>query len=1328
MTILTLVLEACGIVGTTASIIGGIDLALKRFSKITAEDLFKKCLDATVRECASSLVGFTETRNPKMIGVDSNEFDSIIASLKDTDLTGLRLLKESERFTKITALFRGCITLPDHQLADEDLEQKLRPVFEKTIVNFYSQLPFKQEAFNQIVLEFIQRSSANQVDAQTQLSDLLKVQEHLIGNIQAIKDNTEAIKDYTDTIKTISQENLDINRGVSTQLTELADAFNRYSSITISDAVTDAVATEHQSAIEDVRNLLKNHKPATAFELLETLKKRIWINASDDLKFNILTNMAAAQFTLNNEQETASLLLEAFEYKPEDEKALANRAFAHVLLGEIEQATDYAEHTLQRNLGNADAYVILIETSTNEETLEKVIDKVPKDLRETPQIAYAISNIAKQRGNLEEARKWREIMVAQEQGDIPDFKAALAAILIEQVLVNQLTVVTKQFDKVQKKQLRQAIELLTEAWNCISRTELRDFRVNWIINRSMAHFHLGEMKETIKDLDTALEIEPLNPDLLKKRAISAFEDGERENAIEFLEKIQSASEVPEVPIILANFLSASNHFEEAITKLNDFLTTNPSSELQKEANRLLIRVYIDHGCFTEAQQISRSMRELCQTNILYLVDAARISSAIGKRDEALSQLKEAYDYAQSSKEFLEIVELADELYNHRQYKEAATLYEKLADTDQNTELTQCLIKSYYNAGEIGKALGICQKLREKYEGPLENVSKIEYEIYEEIGDLNKALAVCETYLSAFPDDTDMQMHLAYVHYRLGKIEELDRLLENSFDLRNLSLQSCFNLAHLHQIGSKPERALEIMYEARRVYFNDADAHLKYFGLFLQVEKQIGELLHPTQVQSGTAVRLDNSGQKNWYIIEKREEADYRPDELDIEHRLAQLSLGKSVNDELYLQQNPFGSDVRQIVDIKSKYVYAFQDTFLRFSERFPGTPGLWSIKIPDSHTTDDSAQFQPLLDSIDQRHEFLLQITEDYKKHGLPIGALTNLAGGNILDTWGFLMNNPDLGIRCCVGNLEERIQALTSLENSQLKLVVDLISLITLHCLDAADVVVKAFGKLRIAQSTIDELQRIINEREGIWSEREGITVGKQGDQYVKQVINPEDAKHGIEYLKGIIGWIKENCEVEPCTPALEMNQLDKRELNDMLQPFFIDTLLIANQPDYLLLSDDAHLRFDGVWTQIVLEHCVNKGLLDKAEYHKMTVKLVCSHYYHTAFNSDVLMEAVKQSDWKPAEPYNSLVQALGDQGASLRSALNVAADFLCELWSQPVLHNRSEYLTQVLLKGLTSGRRTREVLTLLAEQIQERFALYLPVEGRILKQIKAYVQKHPF
>ena len=49
-----------------------------------------------------------------------------------------------------------------------------------------------------------------------------------------------------------------------------------------------------------------------------------------------------------------------------------------------------------------------------------------------------------------------------------------------------------------------------------------------------------------------------------------------------------------------------------------------------------------------------------------------------------------------------------------------------------------------------------------------------------------------------------------------------------------------------------------MYEARRTHYDNSDAHLKYIGLFFQVSQQIGELLHSTQVQLGTAVGLDRS--------------------------------------------------------------------------------------------------------------------------------------------------------------------------------------------------------------------------------------------------------------------------------------------------------------------------------------------------------------------------------------------------------------------------------------------------------------------------------------
>ena len=301
-----------------------------------------------------------------------------------------------------------------------------------------------------------------------------------------------------------------------------------------------------------------------------------------------------------------------------------------------------------------------------------------------------------------------------------------------------------------------------------------------------------------------------------------------------------------------------------------------------------------------------------------------------------------------------------------------------------------------------------------------------------------------------------------------------------------------------------------------------------------------------------------------------------------------------------------------------------------------------------------------------------------------------------------------------------------------------------TLHCLEATDTVVKAFGRLSIAQSTIDLLLTIINEQKGMWSEREAISPWKEGGKYIKYVVKPEDVKRNIERLEDLVKWIRENCEVLPCTAALQMNLLRKRELDDLFQPFFIDTLLIASQPGYLLLSDDERLRFyaktgfnsdagidlhiDGVWTQVVLEHCVNRNLLDRTEYNKMTIQLVCSNYYHTEFDAEVLIEAAKQSDWKPAEPYSSLVQALGGQRVSLPFALNIAVDFLFKLWTQSIVHSRSIDLTHALLDGLTFRRSPRPVLIKLADRVHRRFEYHPLAKQDVLSLIRANARTHTF
>lgn len=1310
------ILEFITIVSGGASIAGGVDVIRKYFTNSTPEDLFKKSFVDAVKQIAPSL---DDVADPKAIKVDHNALNKVIASLKDIDINKLATQEADEKLAEATTLFRGCITLPGCKLRNKDLLQRLQPVIERTFTNFFDRLPRNQQASTQMMLE----SDRMQLEGQ----------KHLSKQNQAIQDTLQEL---------------------DTKVTELP---HRYLDISISDRVDPAIAKEYQSEIDDMRVLLETYRPKSALDQFQKLKERIWTDAPPIVKFRILTNMAAAHFELNNEQNTAELLLEAFQYNSEDEKAFSNRALAHYLLGELESATKYAKQTLKKNPANINAHVVLIHVFSKKESLEKVITQVPDYLQEKPQIAHAFSDIAKEQGCLEEAKKWREVMVEQDAD--PGFKASLATILIEQVLDDPFNMYIKQLENSQKEQLSRAVELLTEAWECVADTELRFVRTDWIINRSTALRFLGKSQDAIKDLDVAIEIEPSDSMLsmlLKNRAILAFEQGNQEDAVEFLERIQSEPETFEAQIIIANILFGSKRYDEAITRLNNLLTTNLSSELKDEANRWLVRIYIATKRFEEAERILTTLQESSPTSLLNFINAAQIANGTEKREEAISFLKDAYEIAKNCEASIEIVELADELFDHRQFIEGATLYEKLADTSQNSQLTVGLLASYYNAGEIGKALEICQKLREKY-GPLENISDREVIIYEEIGDMNQAEVVCKAYLNEFPNDLDMQIRLGLACYRLNKAEEIDNILDSFSDFKNFSflenlfLEACVQLAFLYQVRSQPEKALQVMYETRRTHFDNHDAHLQYIKLFYQVDKQILEVLNPVQVQVDTAVQIDSPDQSVCYIIVARDDVDIRSNERNVRDSLSQRLLGKIENDEVDLGKTPLGQRVGKITDIKSKYVRALQESFQEFEKFFPDDEGLWSVKLDESsdNLTDsaskktDSTNIQPILELTNKQHEASLEIENVYKKHLPPIGVFMNWTGRNVLDVWSLLINKPDLGIRCFVGSAKEKSRAFNLLKEPKPKLVVDIISLITLHCLEAADTVVKTFGKLAVAQSTIDALLQMIHEQESMWSQREGMSIEKQGNQYVRHMINPEDVKRSVERLNELIKWIRENCDVLPCTPALQMNQLRKRELDETFHPIFLDTLLIATQPGHLLLSDDERLRFygktdfnsdagtnfqiDGVWTQVVLEHCLNLNVLDKTKYDKMVIQLVCSNYYHTEFDVDVLIEAVKQSNWNLTEPYNSLTQVLGGHKSDLSEALNVTVDFLFQLWQEPIPYSQRKYLTFGLLAGLTSARRTQVVLEQLGDKIQKKHLLSYPIENRILTQIKEFLQFYP-
>jgi len=954
-----------------------------------------------------------------------------------------------------------------------------------------------------------------------------------------------------------------------------------------------------------------------------------------------------------------------------------------------------------------------VRAASNDESLDEIVARVPEPYRSAPEVANAISYLFRKKENFVESRKWLETAIDNDTTDSPELKADWGTVLMKLVTDDQSTFFGIQINDEKRAQIEKSIELLTSAWNRVANTSIRDLRLDWIANRGLAKRLLGDLDGAIEDIETALEAEPSDPAYSKYMAMLLHEKGENGKAINLLTEIIKSGTLPEAALLLGQVLREENKFPEAIKAVKELLAGDPGEVIREEACRLLIRLYIDIKDFPNARDVLRSLQAKDSTNISYTVDDARIADASGSRDVALSILLKAAKNMTDQTTYRQLLELADGFYAIKEFEEAANIYERIVDKTVNSPLSRVLLNSYGLAGILDKALNTCEILHKKY-GPLEYLAEMQSAIYEEMGDLPKAKEVCESYLESFPNDSGMKLRLAVINLRSNDFINLDKFLDSPLEIQELSLEHGLQFAGLLAVRKRHQRAFSVIYELRRNFFGNANAHLKYMGVFLQLDKDVSDWLNVTKVEVDTAVCIEEDAhRREWYIIEDRTDADTSRREFDLNHPLVKRMLGKTIGDDVVTIESPYSKVTGKIVEIKSKYVYAFQESFSSFEKLFPDATGAWKVKvgIPEKEGAVPEG-FVTIFDEISRQHDRNLQIEKFYREGKLTVGAFANLVGRNVLDVWGGLINNPDLGVVCCIGSAEERNRASSVIADGG-KLIADPISIMTLHIINAGDLVVKRFGKVGIAQSTVDLLSDTITERKGIQS-KGFMIVSKEGDKFVRQEISAEDIKRNLEHLEKVMDWISVNCEIIPCEAALSVKRQQRQQLEQLIGSSSIEAILIASEPGHILYSDDERLRSlakrefntDGVWTQVLLMKCLDGGILDRGKYNESIIQLSNYSYRHTSIDAYVLIEAARQSGWSPKPPYTTILRILGGQYSNESSALIVGTNFLYELWKQPaILAQRRDQTILALLDAITSRRNPRVIMEKLTKLLKRRF-----------------------
>ena len=1104
--------------------------------------------------------------------------------------------------------------------------------------------------------------------------------------------------------------------------------------------VAEALTSEYEEELNYARDLINEYKPREALKFLNRLRDRIQNKADNNTRYRLINYIGSAEAHLDNIQIGAKYFIEALQYNSDDEKALLNAALGYIMLNQREEAEPLVREVLKRNPASSRAYSMLVHIN-EEKPYETVLNDIPEAHFNDSEVAHALGKLAANKGKLKEAKEWFERGIENDEQDILELKVTLGFVLVQMLSDDIESFVVGKIDEAPQSIIDRIIKLFTEAWEKVKNTDLKFVKHSWIAQRGIMFRHKKEYEQAIKDLDIAIELCPDNPIYKKFRALVAYESGDTQSATTLLNELINSSEQPMVVILLAEIYWQTDRTGDAIKILTDCIEQHPGHNLIEEVKQSLVYTYLRTDNLDKAEDLVNEMRDEDPKNILHLVAAAEILARRDQLSDARLLLNEAKAYALKRGSMREQISVAGELEKLGQYQEATELYEKIADQTKYTPLTRNLIFCYYKIGKLGQALEICQNILQQKE-PSSEIIELAAGIQEELGNLSESRRLCERYLAVHPDDELMRLRKASLDFRTQAFDEVDRYLQSDIDTSKLDLVNILRLAEIHSARGHRRKTIDLLYETLRKHYNDGRAHEKYIFECLMRNQDDDAWLNATRADVDTAICVKNkSGERIWYVIEDREDVKIDRNQIQPSHQIAQQLLGKSVGEEIVLRDSPLGQENGKIVEVKSKYVHACRDSMENFEIRFPDASNLHQLTIQGLDSDDQEyvwQQFEPFLKMVRERRAGAEKAVEVYGKGRFPIGAFADSLGLHPLDAWGALMCRPDPGIQCCQGTADERNIALALLTNPDVKLVIDLTSLMTIHMIGLQDRVVATFGKFLIAQSTIDEMQECIIARRGRQSQGFSGLTHERG-HYVHAEISKEQIQSQVEDIEEILRWIRKNCEVTPIKAFESMDRHQREDREKLLGKSFFDSALIALEPNHVLLSDDLHLRrivkldkhemeygTNGVWTQVVLEICTTRGHLKKDEYIKAVIQLVTANYHHTMVDVDTVIEAARQSKWQLDYPLDQILRTLSGKYCDEDSAIGVAVNFVYQLWQEPFIPYSSDTLIFAVLDVITEERNRWVVLNKFMRDVNSKFFLLPLAIEKIEETVQAWRQAH--
>jgi tetratricopeptide (TPR) repeat protein len=1000
--------------------------------------------------------------------------------------------------------------------------------------------------------------------------------------------------------------------------------------------------------LEMIKELRRLNKHQTAIELLLKYKKENWNKISDEIKYRVIVNLGISYFDLQEEEKGAVVFMELKKIKFESEDSLSYLALASSVLKKKREFTNWFNKCSKINPENANLWIAFINRYEDEMTLDEMLLRIPASLLKSFEILFRMGEMLINQGEKKKGIDYLKNAVKHRNGSpdkIADLNSFIATKILQDLVIPSKTI-HNQFTEKEWEELREADAILTQAWDVIKDTELAPSRFQIIMNRGIIRKLIDSPDKALMDLQKAYEVSRTMV-ALRNLVINYLIMGKYPLADELLDRARferTDGENYEIDVIKFRSLFLQNQVSEAVALLAAYLSGNATPR-DFDILTLLIGSFFEAGLYDQVEPY-------CEKLLLAFPQSVQshiFNGALQSKKRFLVKAAEAYDKAymllSNPPAYGDIYQLAGGYLELNQYKKAAGLFEKIADTSIYNQISHELIQCYYFGGDLQKALDVSLGLFKTNPGN-DFLAKVLINIYKDTRAIDKAINLLDDFLKLVrPELKDAFLSIGTglnaAARNWDKVAILASQIERPLEL---GLNDCFVLANMMIKSGLVSEGIELAYKARTKFFGNPDAHSHYMMLYTGTKEQPRDVMFPEYVRAESAVRLkEESGKETVFLITDNEAV--FDNKIKSSDKIAVLLTGKKIGDKIRLERGPNIATSFVITEILDKHVSALRESTELFRIRFAGQSSVTVLEAKPGEETDELLSF--VKDNALRTAARDKKANEFYNNRQATIGALAIFSRRNVVDQWFSMITSNEIFL---YSFSQSELPAINFALTENSPIIIDLTALLTCFLIYPKNNILDSFThSFIVAQSVVEELTIHYDELE----QQEKNGSGNIGFENEKLWMTKTDKDSVARYRKkiaDIISWCKEKADVAPPKKIIELNRDEHKRINEILGTCFYDTILLAKENKGVILSDDDIFKsvasgLHGVISFSNYQLAVFLGrnnVLTNEQVEECAFQLILSNHVYIPLAAGVLEKTFAIAAFKIKKPFTTAVKGL--------------------------------------------------------------------------------------